>query len=202
MSFREYSVDEVQRRLGLRLRDAVLFQQVPTYTVNPEFDERIRYGVDLATSIDTEKAKSEFIIAPVLMELRRATGGRFKLFSGVEWSVDPARGLNGYCDFILTRGGSQLFVSAPFLAIAEAKNDHIINGLGQCIAAMYAATVANQAEGLPPGVVYGIVSTGTLWRFLRLTGDQVEIDTDNVLVSDLPRLMGVLDLITRPPAGP
>lgn len=197
MSFRDFTVDEVQQRLGLRLRDADLFTTVPLFAVAPEFVERIRYGVDLATSIDTEKAKSEFIIAPVLMELRRATGDRFKLFSGVEWTVDATRGLNGYCDFILTRGGSQLFVSAPFLAIAEAKNDHIINGLGQCIAAMYAATVVNLAAASPQPVVYGIVTTGTLWRILRLTGDLVEIDSDNLLVSDLPRLMGVLDHITK-----
>lgn len=201
MSFREYSVDDVQQRLGLRLRDADLIPEVPPFIVSAEFAERVRYGVDLATSIDTEKAKSEFIIAPVLLELRRLTGDRFKLFSGVEWNVDPTRGLNGYCDFILTRGGSQLFVSAPFLAIAEAKNDHIINGLGQCIAAMFAATVMNQSAGSPQAVVYGIVSTGTLWRILRLTGDLVEIDTDNLMVSDLPRLMGVLEYITRPPAA-
>lgn len=201
MSFRDYSVDEVQQRLGLRLQDAELFPAASPFAVSAEFAERVRYGVDLATSIDTEKAKSEFIIAPVLMELRRLTGDRFKLFSGVEWTVDPSRGLNGYCDFILTRGGSQLFVSAPFLAIAEAKNDHIINGLGQCIAAMYAATVVNQAAGSPQAAVYGVVSTGTVWRFLRLTGDLVEIDTDNVLVSDLPRLMGVLDRITQPPTA-
>ncbi len=200
MSFREYSVDDVQQRLGLRLRDADFLPEVSPFVASAEFAERVRYGVDLATSIDTEKAKSEFIIAPVLLELRRLTGDRFKLFSGVEWNVDPSRGLNGYCDFILTRGASQLFVSAPFLAIAEAKNDHIINGLGQCIAGMYAATVANQADGLPPGVVYGIVSTGNVWRILRLTGDLVEIDTDTLLVSDLPRLMGVLEFITRPPA--
>jgi hypothetical protein len=199
MSFRDYSVDEVQQRLGLRLRDTDLLPEVPPFVVSAEFAERVRYGVDLATSIDTEKAKSEFIIAPVLLELRRLTGDRFKLFSGVEWNVDPTRGLNGYCDFILTRGGSQLFVSAPFLAIAEAKNDHIINGLGQCIAAMFAATVMNQSAGSPQGVVYGIVSTGTLWRILRLTGDLVEIDSDNLMVSDLPRLMGVLEFITRPP---
>lgn len=200
MSFRDFSVDEVQQRLGLRLQDADLFQDVTPLTVSAEFAERVRYGVDLATAIDTEKAKSEFIIAPVLLELRRLTGDRFKLFSGVEWNVDPTRGLNGYCDFILTRGGSQLFVSAPFLAIAEAKNDHIINGLGQCIAAMFAATVMNQSAGSPQAVVYGIVSTGTLWRILRLTGDLVEIDTDNLMVSELPRLMGVLEYITRPPA--
>jgi hypothetical protein len=200
MSFRDFTVSSVRQTLNLRIQEVRLFESVAPSPIRPDFADSIRYGVDLATSIDTEKAKSEFIIAPILMELRRATGDRFKLFSGVEWNVDPERGLNGYCDFILTRGASQLFVSAPFLAIAEAKNDHIINGLAQCIAGMYAATVANQADGLPPGVVFGIVSTGTLWRVLRLTGDLVEIDTDNLIVSDLPRLMGVLEYITRPPA--
>jgi hypothetical protein len=197
MAFRDFTVEDIHEKLKLQTREVRLFAEVPSVTVRKEFAETLEDGVDLATAIDTEKAKSEFIIAPILLELRRTVGDKFKLFSGVEWNVEPGRGLNGYCDFILTRGSTRLFITAPFLAIAEAKNDHIINGLGQCIAAMYAATVANQKANHPLSPIYGIVTTGVIWQFLRLVGDVVEIAPENINVSELPQLMGMLTAIVR-----
>jgi len=86
--------------------------------------------VELALAIDTEKARSEFIIAPILIELRSILADGFGLFSGVEFDVDASRGLNGFCDFIPTRSRIQSVITAPVLAIAEAKNDNLRNGLG------------------------------------------------------------------------
>ena len=57
----------------------------------------------------------------------------------MEFDVDASRGLNGYCDFILTRSPLQSVLTAPVVAIAEAKNDNLRTGLAQCIAAMVAA---------------------------------------------------------------
>ena len=85
----------------------------------------IREGTDLALAINTEKARSEFIIAPLLMELRRSLGGTFGLFSGIEFDVDASRGLNGFCDFILTKWPRQLVLTAPLVMIVEAKNDNL-----------------------------------------------------------------------------
>ena len=71
-----------------------------------------------SSAIDTEKARSEFVIAPVLGEVRRGLGTRFALFSGIEFDVDSARGLNGYCDFIFSRASIQIILTAPVVAIA------------------------------------------------------------------------------------
>ena len=134
MSFQQFTFPQVQHEFGLSLHDADLFSAAPPFNVRAEFLAFLRDGVALAVANSTEKAKSEFIIAPVLLEVRRALGQRFFLFSGVEWEADASRGLNGFCDFILTRGESQYVLSAPFVAIVEAKNDLIRSGLGQCIA--------------------------------------------------------------------
>src|SRR5947207_7319576 len=168
MSFQQFSFPQVQQDLGLTLHDADLFSAAPPLPVRPEFAAFLQDGVALAVANSTEKAKSEFIIAPVLLELRRALGRSFSLFSGLEWEVDSSRGLNGYCDFILTHGESQYVLSAPFVAIAEAKNDLIRTGLGQCIAAMYAAQLVNQQSQVPIPKVFGVVSTGSAWKFLQL----------------------------------
>ena len=165
MAFRDFTFPQATRDFGLAVRDADMFAAAEPLPARPEFLAFVAYGVTLAAANATEKAKSEFAIAPVLLECRRALGDRFALFSGLEWTPDPARGLNGYCDFLLTKGPSQHLLGTPFVAVVEAKNDLIANGLGQCVAAMVAADFCNQQAGTP-SPVHGVVTTGAAWKFL------------------------------------
>ena len=192
MAFRDFNFPQVQERLGLRIEDADLFAATPACSVRPEIAEIVRDGTALALANSTEKAKSEFIIAPVLLELRRSVTPKFTLFSGVEWEVDRELGLIGYCDFILGRGPSQHILQAPYVAIVEAKNDLIRTGLGQCIAVMVAARISNERAGISVGVTSGVVSTGATWKFLRLKGDVVTMDIPEYFIDDLPKIMGIL----------
>jgi hypothetical protein len=192
MAFRDFGFPQVQERLGLRVEDVDLFSATPPVAVREEFAAFLRDGTSLALANSTEKAKSEFIIAPVLLELRRSLGPKFALFSGVEWDFDVALGLNGYCDFILGRGPSQHILQAPFIAIAQAKNDLIRPGLGQCIAAMVAARMSNERTGLTSSTIQGAVSTGAAWKFLRLRGDVVAMDIPEYFIDNLPKIMGIL----------
>lgn len=152
----------------------------------------MRSDVALALAINTEKARSEFIIAPVLSELRRHLGGRFGLFSGIEFDVDASRGLNGFCDFILTRSPLQSVLTAPVVAIAEAKNDNLRNGFGQCIAAMVAAREFNARSSAGLDVIHGVVTTGSAWKFLRLEGSDLTLELAEYFVTELPRIFGIL----------
>ena len=199
MAFRDFTFPKVQGQLGLRVEDADLFSGTPSFPVRPEIADFVRDGTALAVANSTEKAKSEFIIAPVLLELRRTVNPKFTLFSGVEWEVDRERGLNGYCDFILGRGPSQHILQAPYVAIVEAKNDLIRTGLGQCIAAMAAAWISNERAGLPIEAVHGAVSTGATWKFLRLRGSVVTMDIPEYFIDDLPKIMGILRGIVQFP---
>ena len=197
MAFRDFTFPQVQYDLGLTIHDADLFSSAPPFAVREDFAAFLRDGVALAAAISTEKAKSEFIIAPVLLELRRSLGQSFSLFSGLEWEVDAGRGLNGYCDFIIAKGESQYVLGAPFLAIAEAKNDLIRTGLGQCISAMYAVQVANREAKAAITTIYGVVSTGGAWKFLRLQGNTVAIDIPEYYIDDAPKIMGILKQIVQ-----
>jgi hypothetical protein len=197
MAFRDFGFPDVQQSLGLTLAEMDLFSDVDAIDLTVEFLGRMRGGVDLALAVNTEKARSEFIIAPVLMELRRMLGGRFGLFSGVEFNVDASRGLNGYCDFILTRSPLQSVLTAPVIAVAEAKNDNLRTGLGQCIATMVAAREFNAKASNPMEFVYGVVTTGGAWKFLRLTESDLTLDSREYFVAELGRIMGVLAHILR-----
>jgi hypothetical protein len=197
MAVRDFGFPAVQQALGLRLAEADLFSGVPALELPAEFTERMRGDVALALAINTEKARSEFIIAPVLSELRRLLGGSFGLFSGVEFDVDASRGLNGYCDFILTRSPLQSVLTAPVVAIAEAKNDNLRTGLGQCIAAMVAAEEFNARESAAVEVIHGVVTTGSAWKFLRLSGVDVTLDVGEYFIAELGRIMGALAHILK-----
>jgi hypothetical protein len=135
------------------------------------------------------------MIAPVLAEMRLRHADRCAMFSGTEFNVDPARGLRGYCDFILTRSPVQHLLTAPVLMVAEAKNDNLATGYGQCIAGMVAAQTFNEQRGRPLPVTYGAVSTGDRWQFLSLTGTTATFDMRTYFIDNVAEILGVLTRI-------
>jgi hypothetical protein len=141
--------------------------------------------------MNTEKARSEMIIAPILMEVVHLAKGPVSLFSGISFDVDKDQGLNGACDFLVTRSPERFFVSHPVIAIVEAKKEDIAGGIGQCVAAMVAARIFNEREG-NPSQVYGAVTTGSIWRFLKLDGTQVFIDRPEYYLDQVGKIMGIL----------
>lgn len=129
----------------------------------------------VATS-GSEKARSEAIIYPVLLELRRILNRNVSLFSGEDFNVDEAVGLNGICDFLISRSASVLEIEAPVVVIVEAKKTDLKSGFGQCIAEMVAAQRFNDAKEKLVTTIYGSVSNGIQWQFLKLEKQTVTID--------------------------
>jgi hypothetical protein len=136
-----------------------------------------------------------------LFELRRLLDRKISFFSGEEFTVDQAAGLNGTCDFLISRSPEQLIMEAPIVVIVEAKKDNIKGGWGQCIAEMVAAQRFN--EGRPDSIaraidtIYGTVTTGNIWTFLKLEGKQVTIDLNDYLLLPVERLLGILAWMMR-----
>ena len=192
MAYGDFRFPQVLLDLGLTTREADLFSGVEAVVPRPDFAETVAAGATLALAIDSEKARSEFMIAPVLVELHRQLGGAFALFSGIELNVDPSRGLNGVCDFIISGSPRQFFLTAPLVTIVEVKNDNPRNGLGQCIASMVAASLLNEKAGSPVDMVFGVVTTGGDWRFLRLEGATVTLDLREYYIADPGKILGIL----------
>jgi hypothetical protein len=193
MAYSDFSLRDVLAKFQLVLSDVPdLFPTVLEVEPSPLLRSLLPEFFPLALAINTEKARSEYAIAPLLGGLRAQLGHRFSVFSGIDFTVDPAQGLAGYCDFILSRSPEQQFLSSPVAAIVEAKNENLKSGLGQCIAAMVGARLFNQREGHPIPVVFGAVTSGSLWRFLQLEGAVVSLDQQEYHVRQLPRLLGVL----------
>jgi hypothetical protein len=130
--------------------------------------------------LQTEKAKSESIVAPILKELRRKNPLHVSSFSGFELMVDAKRGLNGYCDFILASVPHKIELTSPIFCLVEAKKDNIEKGLAQCGAEMYAATLYNSLHETPKKVMYGCVTNAFSWCFLKLENNVLYIDPNYV----------------------
>jgi hypothetical protein len=160
--------------------------------------EALKRFVPLATAINTEKARSEYLIAPILSELT-TLNSNLSLFSGRSLNVDPSRGLNGFCDFILTANPDKLLIRSPIVMIVEAKNENINDGLAQCIASMYAARLVNQNDAaVTQRPIYGIVTTGQIWRFLMMPDlHQVNIDLNDRYLTPIADLLGAFVAITQ-----
>jgi hypothetical protein len=152
----------------------------------------------LAGAINTEKARSELIIAPVLLEVKHRFVDPVSLFSGVDVTVDTTQGLGGVCDFLISRSPEQLFVRAPILTLVEAKNENLKSGFAQCMAEMVAAQLFNQREGNEIETIYGAITIGTLWRFLKLSGQVVEIDLTEYFIKDIGKILGILFAMVSP----
>ena len=129
---------------------------------------------------------------PVMLELRRRFNQEISLFSGIDFTVSPEQGLNGVCDFLISCSAEQLFVRSPVIMLVEAKNENLKTGFPQCIAEMVAAQQFNQEKGNPIDTIYGVVTIGTTWRFLRLKGQSVEIDLSEYYIEDVEKILGIL----------
>jgi hypothetical protein len=203
MSYSNLTLSKVKTDFGIRtVETETLFSGVEPIQPGELLRLNLQAHLSLATAINTEKARSELITMPVLTEVRRVLQGRVSLFSGVEFTVDPERGLNGTCDFILTRSAEQFFISKPVVTIVEAKRENIPSGLGQCIATMLAAQLFNQHEGelsdVPVDVIYGAVTTGTDWKFLKLVGQTAYIDSSDYFISEVDKILGILTATLQP----
>lgn len=146
----------------------------------------------MAQTARTEKAKSELLISPILVDARSLVERQVQLFSGEEFNVDQQRGLNSFCDFLFTRSENPLTIDAPVLMLVEAKRGEIENGLGQCVAEMLASQTYNRLKNRDILVVYGLVTSGTLWQFLKLESNEVTIDRNSYLVEPVQRIIGIL----------
>ncbi|MGB3512118.1 MAG: hypothetical protein WBA93_23335 [Microcoleaceae cyanobacterium] len=86
----------------------------------------LKQNVPIALAIATEKASSELIIINILLEIKRQL--QISFFSGIDFSVDRDKGLNGFCDFIISQSPEQLYLDTPVIALVEAKNERIVGG--------------------------------------------------------------------------
>jgi len=196
MAYSDFTtLTKVREAFDLIIEESLdLFADIPEAVPSSHLQTTLNENVFLATAINTEKARSELIITPVLLEVRRILDFKIGFFSGSEFNVDVQAGLSGYCDYILTASKESYEIRTPVVTLAEAKNESIRSGLGQCIAEMIAAQLFNQRHGEVIETVYGAVTTGTEWKFLKLSGKKIWIDKRDYFINEVSHILGILTI--------
>jgi len=194
MAYSDFTLTLLERRFGLVQKKRDFFPK-PHRTITPS--PSLQADLEFAESIPTfsEKSKSEHLIVPVFKEVLRNNKGKITYFSGYSFDVDPSQNLNGVCDFMFSRNVESIEIKAPIFCLVEAKNRTVEEGLGQCAAEMYAARRFNQESSEPVDTIYGCVTTGFEWVFLRLEGQEIQIDLDRFYLVELAQLLGALQSV-------
>ncbi|NJO16529.1 MAG: hypothetical protein HC877_12530 [Thioploca sp.] len=194
MSYSDFkTLADVKSKFNLQILSAgSLFSDVTDRQISPILAEILQENIPLALNINTEKARSEFIIAPVLVEVRKILQRKISLFSGIEFNVDDSLSLSGYCDFILSQSPDQIFLEVPIVCIVEAKNENLKSGYAQCIAEMIAAKLFNERKSIVIPYIFGVVTTGSNWKFLKYENNVVSIDFDEYFISQAGKIIGIL----------
>jgi len=192
MAFSDFSYPDVFAKLGLTEASADLFGAVAPIAPSEALRSQMPKLMTLAVSINTEKARSELLVVPLLVETWGRMKGRINLFSGVDFQADPEAKLTGFVDFLFGLGPQLLRPTAPVAVLFEAKRDSIADGFGQCIAAMVGAQRFDERAGKPQPVVYGAVTTGVVWRFLTLSQSLITFDQTEYTIHQIDELLGIL----------
>ncbi|MBF0225261.1 MAG: hypothetical protein HQK76_07375 [Desulfobacterales bacterium] len=197
MSYSDYTISDIKEKFKISIEEtANLFSDVEKENISDALYQILEENIPLALAIHTEKARSEMIVTPVLIELRKILNREISLFSGVEFNVDKDKGLNGICDYIISLSKEQLYINSPIVSIVEAKNDNIKSGLGQCGAEMIASRIFNEQKENKIDNIFGIVTTGSNWRFLKLE-KVLYIDSKEYYIQQIDKIMGIMLYMIR-----
>lgn len=188
-SYSDYTLDDLKDILGVDNTPVDLKLKAGSVEPSPWLLTTLEHSK--LVPLNSEKAKSEWLIVPILTELSVRNPKKFHIFSGNTFNVDKKRALNGKCDFILAKHLS-VQISAPIFSIFEAKDDSLDKWYGQCGAEMFAARLFNERRNEPYRIIHGAVTNGRDWQFLKLEENVLYIDTEIYGLVNLPQLLGTL----------
>jgi hypothetical protein len=192
MAYSDITLTQLKDQFGISNFQKHLFEKMPPLEISEWLQKCLEIAAELP--VRSEKAKSEWIVAPILTELRNRNDKFFTIYSGENLVGDASQGLNGECDFILSKESGSFDINCPIIQVVEAKKNDVEVGIAQCAAQMLGAKIFNQKKGEPTEYVYGCVTTGTEWLFLKLN-DVLTIDKRKYFLNELGEILAVFQHI-------
>ena len=72
MPYSQFSVEQIKTNFGITLNRTVgLFADIPEIELSTFLQETLQFNLPLALEINSEKARSELIVAPILVEIKK-----------------------------------------------------------------------------------------------------------------------------------
>lgn len=191
MAYSDYSLLKIEEEFGIKNQIMNLFDDIKPVEPSSWLLNLLQIAKELP--VKSEKAKSEMIVMPILVELRNRNNKYFTIYSGDSLNIDDT--LKGECDFILSKDTRSFDINYPIIQVVEAKKNDIEIGIPQCAAQMVGAKKYNEKRGNKSiNTIYGCVTTGDDWFFMRLT-DKIEIDDEKYYLGNLNQLLGIFQHI-------
>ncbi len=192
MSYSDFTLTELKTRFGIDNKISPLFPKI--YPIEPSDWLKDMLLKASLLPLRSEKSKSEMIVFPLLLELRNRNNNYITIYSGDNLSADEGNGLKGECDFIITQDTGSYEINYPIIQIVEAKKHDIDIGIPQCAAQMLGAKVYNEKHNVNIDFIYGCVTTGDEWLFLKLEKDII-IDRHKYYLNEPDVLLSVFQYI-------
>lgn len=192
MAYRDFSLDDLESKFGIKNYVKRLFPPLSPLVPSDLLIDALELAAELP--IRSEKAKSETIVFPILVDLRKRNEKYFTIYSGDHLTADETQGLKGECDFMLAKDIGSFSVNVPIFQIVEAKKNDLEMGVPQCAAQLVGAKIFNQKKNAPIEKIYGCVTTGTEWLFLKLEKDII-VDNRIYYLNELGELLAVFQSI-------
>lgn len=195
MAYTDFSLEDLEIKFGISNLIQDLFDESKIAVI--EASERLKEALATAEElpVKSEKARSEMIVTPILLDLRIRNNKFFTIYSGDTLSADKEKGLVGECDFILAKETGSFNINTPIISIVEAKKNDIEYGIPQCAAQLIGAKIFNTQRNKTLEKIYGCITTGELWKFICLKDNQLIIDRETYFVGELSKLLSVFQHI-------
>ena len=192
MAFSDFSLEDLELKFGIKNYTAKLFDNIESLEPSQNLKENLQLAAELP--VRSEKAKSEAIVFPILVEVRNRNDKFFTIYSGDILNADESRGLKGECDFILAKDVHSFSINYPIIQIVEAKKNDIDLGVPQCAAQLLGAKIFNEKKGVNLEKIYGCVTTGDEWLFMKLENDLI-VDEQKYYLVEINKLLGIFQQI-------
>ncbi|MEB3343123.1 hypothetical protein [Okeania sp.] len=176
-----YYLEDIVNYFGYQLiiEELVLPKSEKQFDGLENLKQRFRKSLPFIT-LDSEMARREFLIAPVLIELVDYCQAKLKVSYALE--IEPQ--LKGSLDYFLEAGNN--------LLVIEAKKENLERGFKQLAVELIALDKGIESE---QNLLYGAVSIGKIWQFAVLKRQEKELKQDLNLYqvpNDLEDLMKIL----------
>jgi len=193
MAYSNFTLKKIREELGIEnKRTRILTDFTP---MMPSDNLKAILAEVEELPVRSEKAKSEWIVVPILRELRQRNNKFFTVYSGDILNADEARGLNGECDFIITKDTGTFDINYPIIQVVEAKKNDTELGVPQCAAQLIGSKVYNEEKGIFLPTIHGCVTTGNEWLFMVLEGDLIKINTKIYYLNEIENVLGIFQEI-------
>ncbi len=189
MAYKDFTLESIESKFGVTNRvETLVFDIKP---IQPSVI--LKAELDIASKLPkrSEKSRSENIVSPVLKEVWRNNENFFTIYSGEILDADKKEGLYGECDFIITKTTQSISINLPILTIVEAKKNDLDLGIPQCGAQLIGAQVFNNIRKRDLPAIYGCVTTGDDWIFMKLVNKELLVDLHVYDLKEIEIVLGV-----------